>query len=86
MSNPTKHVVPINAQEESCGMCYREGRLAVATHKVGEQIVADTPNGRHRLTQYVCCKHFGQIVGDQSAITWRGCPLESLTVAEKAGK
>ncbi len=35
-----------------------------ATHKVGEVIMHDDPNpNRHNLTMYVCCKHFGEILG-----------------------
>ena len=35
-----------------------------ATHKVGEEIPWDDPvPNRHNLTMYVCCKHFGQILG-----------------------
>jgi hypothetical protein len=40
-----------------------------ATHKVGEEIPFDDPSNseifhaRHNLTAYVCCVHFGEILG-----------------------
>ena len=50
---------------ERCGMCYREGNTEVqAYHKIGEVIFDDNRKPfRHPFTQYVCTKHFKQIMG-----------------------
>ncbi len=57
-------------------MCNRNGVRMAATHKVGEEIPHDAPRPYgHNLTQYVCCLHFGMIVGGYSARTFRNCPL-----------
>ena len=76
--NSVEHFVSRSCVGEYCWPCRYEGKQEVATHKLGEEIPDDAPPEiamSHNLTQYVCCKHFGQIVGDQSAITWRGCSL-----------
>jgi hypothetical protein len=55
------HFVSSSCEGEFCNMC--EG-LVPATHKVGEEIPNDDPNGhRHNYTAYVCCKHFKAILG-----------------------
>lgn len=54
-----EHFVSASCQGEKCWMCQ-----APATHKVGEEIMADDPNpARHNLTAYVCCQCFGLILG-----------------------
>lgn len=68
------HFVSKTTQGELCGMCYREGKSVDATHKVGEEIPSDAKGFGHNLTQYVCCIHFGKIIGPESASSWRGCP------------
>ena len=42
------------AQSEKCRVC-----LVPATHKVGEY----TSQDRHEFTAYLCCEHFGAIMG-----------------------
>jgi hypothetical protein len=72
------HFVSESCRGELCGMCYRAGETVPATHKVGEEIPDDTPvpmGYRHNLTQYVCCKHFGEIVGPASARRFTGCEI-----------
>lgn len=57
----TNHFVSATCEGETCTMCEV---LTPATHKVGEEIASDDPNGyRHNYTAYVCCKHFQQIFG-----------------------
>lgn len=51
------HFTSAACRGERCSMCQD-----AATHKVGEEIMADDPNPiRHNLTAYVCCRHFGLI-------------------------
>ncbi len=59
------HFVSASCRGVNCGMCIRlHGVLAPATHKVGEEIMHDDPaEARHNLTQYVCCKHYCEIMG-----------------------
>lgn len=55
------HFVSECCEGETCTMCEKS---TPATHKVGEEIFYDDPNGyRHNFTAYVCCKHFKQIFG-----------------------
>ncbi len=56
-----------------CSICQRQGKRSAAFHKVGEEIPPDATFGGHNLTQYVCCRHFCEIMGP-AAINWRGCP------------
>jgi hypothetical protein len=42
------------AQSEKCRVC-----MLQATHKVGEYTTQD----RHEFTAYLCCEHFGAIMG-----------------------
>lgn len=59
------HFVSASCKGEYCSIC-----KAPATHKVGEEIMADDPNPvRHNLTAYICCEHFRLILG--SAVS---CP------------
>ena len=54
-----KHFVSASCAGEHCSVCG-----VPATHKVGEEIPFDDPTPkRHNLTAYVCCKHFGDILG-----------------------
>lgn len=53
------HFVSASCGGEVCSICRDP-----ATHKVGEEIFADDPLPiRHNLTAYVCCDHFGDIMG-----------------------
>ncbi len=70
----TEHSVPEYCKGEVCGVCYRQGARVDATHKVGEELPMSEV--RHNLTQYVCCRHFAEIFGAQSAATWAGCSIE----------
>lgn len=55
-----EHFISLSCEGEKCTFCGE-----AATHKVGEEIPADDPNGqqRHNFTAYVCCKHFARIFG-----------------------
>ena len=58
------HFISASCEGETCSMCD-----SPATHKVGEEMLHDEPNQyRHNLTAYVCCKHFVQIMGDNSTV------------------
>lgn len=70
------HFVSPCCRCQNCFMCYREGVSMPATHKVGEEFLdgmSSDLNGeitdpyalsmRHNLTQYLCCYHFGQVMG-----------------------
>ena len=48
------HVPYPYAQGEKCRVC-----TGPATHKVGEY----TAQNRHEFTAYLCCEHFGAIMG-----------------------
>jgi len=48
---------------EHCGMCYRNGNLEDATHKVGEESTHTRPITGHNLTQYLCCSCFREVMG-----------------------
>ena len=63
-------------------MCWRDGEKSVpALHKVGEEDSHGSNLGmRHNLTQYVCCKHFGEIVGPGAAHMW-ACGHNHIVVA-----
>ena len=50
-----EHTFPIWAQEEKCRRCDY-----AAAHKIEE---VSGPAGFHPLTAYLCCQHFGEIVG-----------------------
>lgn len=53
------HFVSSACKGEFCRVCKKP-----ATHKLGEEIQFDDPQpARHNLTAYVCCLHFGIIVG-----------------------
>ena len=53
------HFVSAICKGEFCSVC-----KSPATHKVGEEISYDDPlPNRHNLTAYVCCEHFGLIMG-----------------------
>lgn len=70
------HFVSRSCVGENCGMCHRAGVLGVpATHKVGEELPNDYPMHRHNATQYVCCKHFADIVSPLTARTWTKCEI-----------
>ncbi len=60
-----EHFVSASCSGETCG--FSEGLKICnrpAIHKVGEEIPHDDPRPiRHNLTMYVCCLHFGQILG-----------------------
>ncbi len=71
------HFVSATCGGEICGMCYRLGIDRPATHKVGEEIPDDAPFRGHNLTQYVCCEHFGSVVGPGSASIFRECEPEA---------
>lgn len=45
------------ALEEKCSMCGN-----AATHKVGEY-VPDEQYSRHEFSNYLCCHHFGVVLG-----------------------
>lgn len=53
-----RHFVSAACRGERCTLCHRD-----ATHKLGEEIMADDPNPtRHNLVAYVCCTHFTAVV------------------------
>lgn len=55
----TPHHVSGSCEGERCSVCG-----APATHKLGEEIPDDDPHpNRHNLTAYVCCAHFGMVLG-----------------------
>ncbi len=84
-SGRLKHFISGSCMGERCGMCYREGVWTPATHKVGEEIPHDAPQPHgHNLTQYVCCRHFGLIVGGYSARKFRGCQPSASNTARTA--
>lgn len=69
-----EHFVSATCRGEYCGMCQREGSGRVpATHKVGEEIPYDSPQLRHNLTQYVCCRHLLLIMGPATQTYDSGC-------------
>lgn len=49
------HVINPYVEGEICASC-----PLPATHKVGEE---DGPEWRHNFTQYLCCFHFGTLMG-----------------------
>lgn len=67
------HFVSESCAGEHCGPCSRAGKTVPATHKLGEEIPHNAPFPAHNLSQYVCCSHFGMIVGPRSADIYRGC-------------
>lgn len=73
---PAEHFVSTSCGGELCGICLRlTGHRIPATHKIGEEIMHDTPREiliGHNLTQYVCCACFVNIFG-LSSVRWRGC-------------
>lgn len=71
-----EHFVSATCGGELCGMCWRATQAEIpATHKIGETVPPDYPGFRgHSLTQYVCCKHFGELFGPATAHSWRNCP------------
>lgn len=60
-----EHFISPTCQGEHCGHEVEGGYCGKpATHKVGEEISLFDPSPpRHNLTMYVCCEHFGQILG-----------------------
>lgn len=73
---PGDHFVSAHCAGESCGMCRRDGRDTPATHKLGELIpIDDTRQIRHNATQYVCCRHFAEVIGHATAKAWTGCDV-----------
>lgn len=67
------HFISASCRGENCGICHRIGGTKTpATHKVEEDPL-DDPSIKHPLTQYVCCDHFGFIMGPH-AISISGCP------------
>jgi hypothetical protein len=58
----TSHFVSATCRGERCSVCG-----ATATHKVGEEIQPDDPDRhRHNLTAYLCCEHFGLVLGPEA--------------------
>lgn len=58
------HPVSMFCQGKVCGPCHSAGVNALATHKIGEEFLDDVPGViRHGLTQYVCCRCFGLMMG-----------------------
>lgn len=58
------HAVSMFCQGKVCGPCLRAGLRVQATHKIGEETLGDAPGViRHGLTQYVCCRCFGLMMG-----------------------
>jgi 3-deoxy-D-manno-octulosonate 8-phosphate phosphatase KdsC-like HAD superfamily phosphatase len=62
----SEHFISATCEGEQCGHEVGDNYCGQpATHKVGEEIAPDDPHKRrHNLTVYVCCEHFGQILGD----------------------
>lgn len=60
------HFISESCRGERCSVCGDS-----ATHKVGEEIPHDDPLPiRHNLTAYICCYHFGLVLGPVAA---NGC-------------
>lgn len=59
------HWVSATVQGEICSTARKhQGGVALATHKVGEEVPPDDPNMfRHNLTGYVCCLCFRELLG-----------------------
>jgi hypothetical protein len=58
----TSHFVSATCRGERCSVCG-----ANATHKVGEEIPPDDRDRhRHNLTAYLCCEHFGLVLGPEA--------------------
>ena len=54
-----EYFVSASCRGERCRVCGKS-----ATHKMAEEIQHDDPLPmRHELTAYVCCEHFGLILG-----------------------
>ncbi len=70
MSEATKFMGP-HEEVGSCVLCGHDGLGRAAYHEIAEVL---TVRDRHPLTNYVCCLHFGLLMGAVSACTWRGCP------------
>lgn len=67
-----EHYISESNTEHVCGMCG-----AQATHKIEEAIPSDEPgqsefeSQRHEFTNWICCKHFGEVMGP-AAVAWCG--------------
>jgi hypothetical protein len=48
------------AAGEQCQVCQQR-----AVHKVGEE---DGPPDQHNWTSYLCCRHFGEVMGVQARV------------------
>ena len=72
----SEHIVSVTCEGERCGHEVVGGYCGEpATHKVGEELPFEMKRSkgalslnefikiRHNLTMYVCCEHFGQILG-----------------------
>lgn len=58
------HPISMFCQGKVCGPCLRAGVNAPAAHKIGEEFFKDAPGViRQGLTQYVCCRCFGLMMG-----------------------
>lgn len=79
-----EHFVSDTCKGEFCGPCFRVGPKIPATHKLGEEIAPDDTRRGHNLTQYVCCFHFGLIVGRRSAEMFNGCSPADLSQPDAA--
>jgi hypothetical protein len=64
------HFVSVTCHGERCLVCGQ-----AASHKIGEEIPPDDPGpSRHNLTAYLCCEHFGLVMGPEAR---RRCNMEA---------
>lgn len=52
------HPISPSCGGEKCMVCSEP-----ATHKIGEEHLHGVPRRMHNLTAYVCCEHFGMVMG-----------------------
>ena len=72
-----KHFVSATCHGEYCLVCGRD-----ASHKIGEEIPPDDPDPhRHNLTAYLCCDHFGLVLGPAARMR---CKTEVTAVQDIA--
>jgi hypothetical protein len=69
------HFVSAICHGERCLVCGRD-----ASHKVSEEIPPDDPDPhRHNLTAYLCCEHFGLVLGPEARMR---CKMEVTAVQD----